>query len=335
MRLATWNVNSVRARTDRIVDWLQRTGTDVLAMQETKCKDEQFPYERFEELGYRVAHVGLSQWNGVAIASRIGLDDVQIGFEDQPGFTKDPDADPAQEARAIGATCGGVRVWSLYVPNGRELADPHYVYKLEWLAKLRADAQAWLAADPQKQIALVGDWNIAPTDEDVWDPAFFDGKTHTSEPEREAFRAFLDSGFTDVVRPHAPGPGVTDGVTGVANAWRANSPILVIGGQGPFNNLRRGSLQEMDHVGVMRPITKFADTVYQTHRIGEYAELAIRHAVSGIPGPAFLEIPMDVFMGSVEWEQAQIPPIRTQPPRVAPAWNRPRPERAECARPLP
>lgn len=208
MRLATWNVNSVRARADRILDWLQRSGTDVLAMQETKCKDEQFPYERFEELGYRVAHVGLSQWNGVAIASRIGLDDVQIGFEDQPGFTKDPDADPAQEARAIGATCGGVRVWSLYVPNGRELADPHYVYKLEWLAKLRADAQAWLAADPQTQIALVGDWNIAPTDEDVWDPAFFEGKTHTSEPEREAFRAFLDSGFTDVVRPHARPGGV-------------------------------------------------------------------------------------------------------------------------------
>jgi len=114
------------------------------------------------------------------------------------------------------------------------------------------------------------------------------------------------------------GPGVTDGVTGVANAWRANSPILVIGGQGPFENLRRGSLQEMDHVGVMRPITKFADTCYQTHRIPEYAELAIRHAVSGVPGPAFLEIPMDVFMGQVEWEEARIPPIRTQAPRLAP-----------------
>jgi acetolactate synthase-1/2/3 large subunit len=114
------------------------------------------------------------------------------------------------------------------------------------------------------------------------------------------------------------GPGVTDGVTGVANAWRANSPILVIGGQGPFSNLRRGSLQEMDHVGVMRPITKFADSVYQTHRIPEYVELAIRHAVCGIPGPAFLEIPMDVFMGAVEWEQAPIPPIRTLPPRLSP-----------------
>ncbi|MCH7708660.1 MAG: acetolactate synthase [Myxococcales bacterium] len=114
------------------------------------------------------------------------------------------------------------------------------------------------------------------------------------------------------------GPGVTDGVTGVANAWRANSPILVIGGQGPFDNMRRGSLQEMDHIGVMRPITKYADAVYQTHRIPEYIELAIRHAVSGIPGPAYLEIPMDVFMGQAEEAQAPIPMIRTAPPRVSP-----------------
>ena len=114
------------------------------------------------------------------------------------------------------------------------------------------------------------------------------------------------------------GPGVTDGVTGVANAWRANSPILVIGGQGPFNNLRRGSLQEMDHIGVMRPITKWADAVFETHRIPEYIELGIRHAVSGIPGPAFLEIPMDIFMGQTEWEKAPIPRVRTDPPRLSP-----------------
>jgi acetolactate synthase-1/2/3 large subunit len=114
------------------------------------------------------------------------------------------------------------------------------------------------------------------------------------------------------------GPGVTDGVTGIANAWRANSPILVIGGQGPFENLRRGSLQEMDHVGVVRPITKFADAVYQTQRIPEYIELAIRHAVSGLPGPAYLEIPMDVFMAGVEEDQVRIPPIRTEAPRLSP-----------------
>jgi acetolactate synthase-1/2/3 large subunit len=123
------------------------------------------------------------------------------------------------------------------------------------------------------------------------------------------------------------GPGVTDGVTGIANAWRANSPILVIGGQGPFDNLRRGSLQEMDHIGVVKPITKWADACYQTHRIGEYVELGIRHAVSGTPGPAFLEIPMDVFMGAVEWEQAPVPPIRTQAPRISP-------DRAEVQRAL-
>ncbi len=114
------------------------------------------------------------------------------------------------------------------------------------------------------------------------------------------------------------GPGVTDGVTGIANAWRANSPILVFGGQGPFNNMRRGSLQEMDHIGVVRPITKFADAVYQTERIPEFIELAIRHAVSGIPGPAYLEIPMDIFMGQSEWEQAPIPRIRTESPRLSP-----------------
>ncbi len=114
------------------------------------------------------------------------------------------------------------------------------------------------------------------------------------------------------------GPGATDGVTGIANAWRANSPILVFGGQGPFENLRRGSLQEMDHIGVMRPITKYVDAVYQTHRIPEYVELAIRHAVSGIPGPAYLEIPMDIFMAEVEEDTAPIPKIRTEPPRLSP-----------------
>ena len=114
------------------------------------------------------------------------------------------------------------------------------------------------------------------------------------------------------------GPGVTDGVTGIANAWRANSPILVFGGQGPFENLRRGSLQEMDHIGVVRPITKYVDAIYQTHRIPEYIELAIRHAVSGIPGPAYLEIPMDVFMGQVPEDKIYIPRIRTAAPRLSP-----------------
>ncbi|MDR3663521.1 MAG: exodeoxyribonuclease III [Mycobacterium sp.] len=202
MRIATWNVNSIRTRVDRVTDWLSRADVDVLAMQETKCKDDQFPTMPFAALGYEVAHVGFSQWNGVAIASRVGLEDVQIGFAGQPQWQ---DAD---EARAIGATCGGVRVWSLYVPNGRTLDDPHLPYKLNWLAALRDTASGWLTDDPSLPLALVGDWNIAPTDEDVWDMAEFQDSTHVSGPERAAFRAMNDAGFADVVRPFTPGPGV-------------------------------------------------------------------------------------------------------------------------------
>jgi exodeoxyribonuclease-3 len=204
MRLATWNVNSIRSRADRVEAFLQRHDVDVLALQETKCRDDQFPEERFAALGYQVAHVGYSQWNGVAILSRVGLDDVEVGFPGMPTWGEEP----ASEARALGATCGGVRVWSLYVPNGRTLADPHYRYKLAWLEALRATAGGWLAGDPQAQIALVGDWNIAPQNDDVWDMAVFSHSTHVSPPERAAFRAILDSGYADVVRPHTPGPGV-------------------------------------------------------------------------------------------------------------------------------
>ncbi|OBA63936.1 exodeoxyribonuclease III [Mycobacterium sp. 1100029.7] len=208
IRLATWNVNSIRSRVDRVVDWLARADVDVLAMQETKCSDGQFPTLPFLEGGYEVAHVGFNQWNGVAIASRVGLDNVEIGFDGQPTWSSKPDVAAAAEARALGATCGGVRVWSLYVPNGRTLADPHYAYKLDWLAALRDTAAGWLHDDPAAQIALVGDWNIAPTDEDVWSTEFFVGATHVSEPERQAFNAIVDAQFTDVVRPFTPGPGV-------------------------------------------------------------------------------------------------------------------------------
>ena len=208
LRLATWNVNSIRARKDRVLAWLERSNIDVLAMQETKCKDAQFPFAEFADAGYEVAHIGLNQWNGVAIASRIGLDDVEIGFPGMPGFHKDPEVEQAPEARAIGATCGGVRVWSLYVPNGRELDDPHYTYKLEWLAALRTAAQNFLVDDSSAQIALVGDWNVAPRDEDVWDTEFFEGKTHVSTPEREAFQALIDADFAEVTRKFTPGPGV-------------------------------------------------------------------------------------------------------------------------------
>ncbi|MGY1806568.1 exodeoxyribonuclease III [Blastococcus sp. SYSU D00669] len=204
MRLATWNVNSIRTRADRVAAWLQRRDVDVLALQETKCRDDQFPEMVFSALGYEVAHVGYSQWNGVAILSRVGIDDVEIGFPGQPCWGEKSET----EARALGATCGGVRVWSLYVPNGRTPTDPHYTYKLDWLAALRSTAAGWLTADPGAQVALVGDWNIAPQDDDVWDMRVFANSTHVTPPERDAFRAVVDAGYADVVRPHAPGPGV-------------------------------------------------------------------------------------------------------------------------------
>ena len=199
MRLATWNINSVR---DRLAAWLARSDVDVLAIQETKVPDDTFPAARIEDLGYRVAHHGTSQWNGVAVLSRVGLDDVQLGMAGLPRF-----GDVA-EARAIGAVCGGVRVWSLYIPNGRAIGDPHYDYKLEWLAAVRDYGAKELAADPQAQIALCGDFNIAPTDDDIWDVDFFRGQTHVTQPERQAFGNLVDAGFADVVRPHNPGPGV-------------------------------------------------------------------------------------------------------------------------------
>lgn len=196
MRIATWNVNSIRTRIDRVVAFLERSDVDVLAMQETKCKPEQFPTDRFAELGYEVISHGLDQWNGVAIASRVGVADVATGFPGQPGWGNPP----VLEARALAATCGGVRVWSLYVPNGRELDDPHYSYKLAWLDALRAHVIADLATNPDRLELLVGDWNIAPLDCDVWDIGFFQGKTHVSEPERAAFNAIGAAGMVEVTR---------------------------------------------------------------------------------------------------------------------------------------
>ncbi len=204
MRLATWNVNSIRSRIGRLEAWLGRADVDVLAIQETKTRPDQFPAARLEALGYAVAHHGVNQWNGVAILSRVGLTDVTEGFSGMPRWG-DP---PVPEARALGADCGGVRVWSLYVPNGRRIDDPHMDYKVSWLAALRDAAAGWLAAAPESQVALMGDWNIAPCDEDVWSMEFYADKSHVSPRERAAFEAVVAAGYTDVVRPHTPGPGV-------------------------------------------------------------------------------------------------------------------------------
>ncbi|GAA2526879.1 exodeoxyribonuclease III [Rarobacter incanus] len=200
MRIATWNINSVRSRIDRALALLEREDLDVLALQETKVKDAAFPTAPFLEAGYQVAHTGHSQWNGVAVISRVGIADVETHFAGQPPF-----GDPAAiEARALGATCAGIRVWSLYVPNGREVTDPHYAYKLEWLSQLQAASAGWLAADPSARIALMGDWNVAPLDTDVWDPSFFTGKTHLTAPERDAFAAIERGGYQEITRRFLP-----------------------------------------------------------------------------------------------------------------------------------
>lgn len=197
MRIATWNVNSLNARLPRVEEWLAYAQPDVLCMQETKLADSAFPALAFEVLGYETAHHGEGRWNGVAIASRVGIDDVVPGFEDGDG------ADP--EARLVWATCGGIRIASAYVPNGRALDHDHYRYKLDWLARLRRSLDQH---DPSDPMVVAGDFNIAPTDDDVWDPAQFVGSTHTSEPEREALGALLEWGLVDTFRTRHPEPGL-------------------------------------------------------------------------------------------------------------------------------
>jgi exodeoxyribonuclease-3 len=206
MRIATWNVNSIRTRYGRVVDWLVSADVDVLAMQEIKCKPEQFPLEPFEAAGYELMLHGLNQWNGVAIASRLPMTDVEIGFAGQPGFAKGHEGpDAPLEARAIGATIDDVRVWSLYVPNGRSLDDPHMDYKLRFLRALADDSERWMRENPGAALALTGDFNVAPTDADMGDPSFVPGEsTHISPAEREAFASLMRAGLSDVVRPLVP-----------------------------------------------------------------------------------------------------------------------------------
>lgn len=189
MRLATWNVNSVTARLPRLLDWLSATAPDVVCLQEIKCAATAFPAEEVAALGYETAAHGDGRWNGVAVLSKVGLEDVTRGLRDEPGF---PDPEP----RAIGATCGGVRVWSVYVPNGREPENPHYAYKLAWLDALRTTVSAELSRTP---FVVTGDFNVAPTDDDVFDPAAFVGLTHVTPAEREALAALRATGLSDVV----------------------------------------------------------------------------------------------------------------------------------------
>jgi exodeoxyribonuclease-3 len=205
MRVATWNVNSIRTRVGRVVDWLGREDIDVLAMQEVKCNESQFPFDAFEAAGYEVQLHGLNQWNGVAFASRLPMHDVERGFPSAPGFSKtEVEGDLPLEARAMAVTVDGVRLWSLYVPNGRSLDDPHLAYKIDWLGRLAGDTREWLAGHPDQPLALMGDWNIAPLDTDVWPTWDFENSTHTSAPERAAFAQFEKIGLRDVVRERVP-----------------------------------------------------------------------------------------------------------------------------------
>jgi exodeoxyribonuclease-3 len=195
MRLASWNVNSVTARLPRLLDWLRQVSPDVVCLQETKTAD--FPAAEIEKLGYASATYGLGRWNGVAVLSRVGLSDVSHGFPGEPGF-------PDPEARAIGATCAGLRVWSVYVPNGRTPSDDHYTYKLSWLEALRRAVATELAG--HADLALCGDFNVAPTDDDVWDPSVFVGSTHVTPPERAALAELRALGLRDVVPTPMKGP---------------------------------------------------------------------------------------------------------------------------------
>jgi exodeoxyribonuclease-3 len=196
LRIATWNVNSVTARLPRLNEWLELVEPDVLCLQETKTA--RFPSDHAEALGYEVAHHGDGRWNGVAILSRVGLEDVSLGFAGQPGYAPEDDetllAVPKVEARAVGATCGGLRIWSLYVPNGRSLDSPHFPYKLDWLDRFRD-----VVAGEPRPLVVTGDFNIAPTDDDVWDIKAFRGSTHVTADERARLRALLELGLTDVV----------------------------------------------------------------------------------------------------------------------------------------
>ena len=193
LRIATWNVNSLKARLPRVEEWLVECEPDVLCMQETKLADAAFPALTFSALGYESVHHGEGRWNGVAILSRVGVDAPAAGFA--PG-----DEIVANEARILSATCGGIRVATVYVPNGRSLDDAQYQFKLDWLARLRSHLDS--VCDPDAPVLVCGDFNIAPDDRDVWDPQAVHGATHVSEPERAALRELEDWGLVDVFRRH-------------------------------------------------------------------------------------------------------------------------------------
>jgi exodeoxyribonuclease-3 len=208
MRIATWNVNSLKARMERVQGWLERARPDVLLMQETKLADAAAPVMEFQAAGYELAHHGEGRWNGVAIASRVGIESVASNFGEPLRAVETSDAgddEPLAEARMIAAVCGGVRVVSVYAPNGRKVGSEFYEAKLVWFERLLA----WLkvSADPGEALVLGGDFNVAPTDADVWDPNVLHGGTHVSPREREAWARLCEWGLVDVYRVKHPEGG--------------------------------------------------------------------------------------------------------------------------------
>jgi exodeoxyribonuclease III len=208
VRIATWNVNSLRARLEKVMWWLGRARPDVLLVQETKCVDAEAPTAEFAAVGYELVHHGQGQWNGVAIATRLGAERVSSNFGEAlrsraPG--EEEAADPLAEARMVEATCGGVRVVSLYAPNGRTVGSPHYAAKLQWFERL----SRWLAeaASADEPLVLGGDMNVAPADIDVWNPRALEGATHVTPQERAAFGALRTFGLSDAYRLKHTEPG--------------------------------------------------------------------------------------------------------------------------------
>jgi exodeoxyribonuclease III len=242
VRIATWNVNSLKARLEKVEWWLERAAPDVLLIQETKLSDETAPVLPFSMAGYELLHHGEGRWNGVAIASRVGLAEAVSNFGDGPVRSSaagasvpgaEEDFDPFHEARMVSAICSGVRVVSIYAPNGRVVGSPFYAGKLAWFARLRR----WLdeTQDPRAPLVIGGDFNVAPADLDVWDPAAAHGGTHVSEPERAAFRTLLDWGLQD--------------------AWRARNPALRRFTWWDYRagNFQRDEGMRIDHVLVTAP----------------------------------------------------------------------------------
>jgi exodeoxyribonuclease III len=248
MRIATWNVNSIAARLPRLLDWLTTAAPDVIAVQETKVGQDGFPHRALAELSYEAVHAGDGRWNGVAVLSRIGIEPLATVLPDHP------------ESRYVSVRCGGLRVTSVYVPNGRELGHEQYDYKLTWLASLAEVVKTAMADGPQ---VVMGDFNVALSDEDVWDIAAFAGSTHVTAPERAGMQMLLDAGLVDVRARPGKGDrpftywdyraGMFHKDMGMRIDYILASPAVVIRDAYVDRNARKGKLPS-DHAPIVADV---------------------------------------------------------------------------------